>query len=107
MKHPEKKGWYWGWVTDEWLPMYYNPEGGWYYEGIGVPEPDKWVELPTPERIEDASPVWCVADCECKACYKTWVGVLHTDRRDRLECPRCGEMTGIALYIHDLNGDEK
>ncbi len=52
------------------------------------------------ELIEEASPVWLVADCECKNCYYTWVGVLHQNRTAELECAHCGGMTGEAIYIY-------
>lgn len=52
------------------------------------------------DLLEEASPVWLVADCECKNCYHTWVGVLHQDRTDKLECPKCDNMTGRAIHIY-------
>lgn len=59
------------------------------------------------ELIEEASPVWCVGDCECKTCYTRWVGVVHKDRLDRLECYKCGAMTGEVIYLHDITKEDK
>lgn len=51
---PAQEGWYWGWCVDEWLPMYYGITsiGCWFYDGIGVPEPEFWAEMVAPDDIK-------------------------------------------------------
>lgn len=47
--------------------------------------------------IERAREVWMHGLGACGLCGRLWIGVVHKDTLFRLECPGCGEMSGVFV----------
>ena len=51
-----------------------------------IPEYEEWLKTNSP------SPEWCSTGIKCDLCGNEWIAVHHVYTQ-KLECPKCGNMT--------------